>query len=499
MSPPSRRNNAASKANTPQKSTRTFIEEAMNIRGPKDDSFDIADSTDWLGTPLSKLADVDSLLRCQVCKDFFTTPMITSCSHTFCSLCIRRCLNNDSKCPTCRSNDQEVKLKSNAAIEDLVEAFKRARPEALELARKPVVESIVTSPKRKRERSDLDGRDEQANKKTRASTRQATRRLESSETAQEAVIVIDEGDNDADFEPDDGLTACPVCNRRMTAKSVEAHIGRCLAESETTPQSASILSKPSIPLSQPVRRPDRLPVVNFSLIKDQALKKKLIDLGISAAGGKEMMRKRLTEYTTIWNANCDAKNPRSTAQLKRDLDSWERTLGSRAPQPSALSAHIKDKDFDGQAWGEEHKNGFKDLIAQARQKIAKTKPSKELEADSLASTTVLQASSQDSSGIALSGEVGKGREYLLPEIPRERTSENNPIPPLPGASEANSPPPNGRFFSESAGLPEYVIAAPPSSQYDRSMPITHVQELQDAFAGAGAGANINKDGPMQPQ
>ncbi|KAF7903654.1 uncharacterized protein EAF01_006703 [Botrytis porri] len=496
MSSASRRKNATSKTIIPKKSTKTFIEEAMNIRGPKDDSFDIADSTDWLGTPLSKFADVDSLLRCQVCKDFFTTPMITSCSHTFCSLCIRRCLNNDSKCPTCRSNDQEVKLKSNAAIEDLVEAFKRARPAALELARKPVVESTVTSPKRKRERSDIDGLDEQASKKTRASTRQATRRLESTEAAQESLIVIDEEDSDADFELDDGLTACPVCNRRMTAKSVEAHIGRCLAESETTPQSTSILSKPSIPLSQPVRRPERLPVVNFSLIKDQALKKKLIDLGISAGGGREMMRRRLTEYTTIWNANCDAKNPRSTAQLKRDLDSWERTLGSRAPQPSALSAHIKDKDFDGQAWGEEYKNGFKDLIAQARKKIVKNKPSRELETDSLASTTVLPASSQDSPGIALSGDVRKGREDLLPEIQRERISDNNPIQSLSGASEANSPLPNGRFFSESAGTPEYAMAAPSSSQYDKNMSITHVQERHGAFAGAGA--DMNKNGPMQP-
>ncbi|KAM0145270.1 hypothetical protein ACHAP3_000396 [Botrytis cinerea] len=494
MSSPSRRKNATSKTIITKKSTKTLIAEAMNIRGPKDDSFDIADSTDWLGTPLSKFADVDSLLRCQVCKDFFTTPMITSCSHTFCSLCIRRCLNNDSKCPTCRSNDQEVKLKSNAVIEDLVEAFKRARPAALELARKPVVESIVTSPKRKRERSDLDEGDDKASKRTRASTRQATRRLESTEAAQEAVIVIDEGNNDADFEPDDGLAACPVCNRRMTAKSVEAHIGRCLAESETTPQSTSILSKPSIQLSQPVRRPERLPVVNFSLIKDQALKKKLIDLGISAGGGREMMRKRLTEYTTIWNANCDAKNPRSTGQLKRDLDSWERTLGSRAPQPSALSAHIKDKDFDGQAWGEEHKNGFKDLIAQARRKMAKNKESRESEPDPLASTTGLPASSQDPSTIAFSGDAGKRQEDLLLEIQRERTSESKPVLPLPGTSEVSNQLPNGRVSAENAGLPEYEMAAPPSSQYDKNMPITHVQERQDAFAGAGA--DMNKNRPM---
>lgn len=280
----------------------------------------------------------------------------------------------------------------------------------------------------------------------------------------------------------------------MTAKSVEAHIGRCLAESETTPQSTSILSKPSIQSSQPVRRPERLPVVNFSLIKDQALKKKLIDLGISAGGGREMMRKRLTEYTTIWNANCDAKNPRSTGQLKRDLDSWERTLGSRAPQPSALSAHIKDKDFDGQAWGEEHKNGFKDLIAQARRKMAKNKESRESEPDPLASTTGLPASIQDPSTTAFSGDAGKRQEDLLLEIQRERTSETKPVLPLPGTSEVGNPLPNGRVFAENAGIPEYEMAAPPSLQYDKNMPITHVQERQDAFAGAGA--DLNKNRPM---
>lgn len=199
MSFQSPRKNATSKTIVTKKSTKTLIEEAMNTRGPKDDSYDIADSTDWLGTPLSQLSDVDSLLRCQVCKDFFTTPMITSCSHTFCSLCIRRCLNNDSKCPTCRSNDQEIKLKSNAVIEDLVEAFKRARPAALELARRCAAEPTVTSPKRKRGVSDIDGLDEQANKR-RASTRQATRRLESAEAAQE-IIILDDVEDDTDFVP----------------------------------------------------------------------------------------------------------------------------------------------------------------------------------------------------------------------------------------------------------------------------------------------------------
>lgn len=447
------------------------------MRGMKDDSFDIADSTDWLGTPLSQLADVDSLLRCQVCKDFFTTPMITSCSHTFCSLCIRRCLNNDSKCPTCRSNDQEIKLKPNAAIEDLVEAFKRARPAALELARRPAVEITVTSPKRKREISDLGGLDEQGvNKKTRASSRQAARRLESAEAAKASkdVIVVDDGETDADLIPDDGLTACPVCNRRMTAKSVEAHIGRCLAESEAPAQSTTILSKPSFSSPGPVKRPERLPVVNFSLIKDQALKKKLIDLGISAAGGREMMRKRLTEYTTIWNANCDAKYPRGTAQLKKDLDSWERTLGSRAPQLSALSAHIKDKDFDGLAWGEEHKSSFNELIAKAREKI-KNKSPEMAEGNSSTFTTTPLIHSQTSQGLAPSENFVKEQKDPMKESQGDRANiEINPAPlphTLPKGLEASNPPFPGRFFAANVEqIPDHTMAAIPPSRHEKELP-----------------------------
>lgn len=100
-----------------------------------DHSFDIPDSTDWLDTPLSLVAPLESALRCQVCKDFFDNPVITSCSHTFCSLCIRRCLSSEGRCPVCRSSDQELKLRRNWAVQELVDAFRNARGSVLELAR----------------------------------------------------------------------------------------------------------------------------------------------------------------------------------------------------------------------------------------------------------------------------------------------------------------------------------------------------------------------------
>lgn len=96
---------------------------------------DVPDSTDWLSTPLSGIAAVENALRCQVCKDFYKTPMITTCSHTFCSLCIRRALSNDGKCPLCRKPDQALKLRSNWSLEEAVDAFVTARPTTLKLAR----------------------------------------------------------------------------------------------------------------------------------------------------------------------------------------------------------------------------------------------------------------------------------------------------------------------------------------------------------------------------
>src|ERR1700733_2643781 len=99
-------------------------------------SASVSDSTDWLSTPLAPLAPLESALRCQVCKDFFNTPMMTSCSHTFCSLCIRRYLSQEGRCPACRTADQELKLRRNWVVEELVSGFVEERDGLLSFARK---------------------------------------------------------------------------------------------------------------------------------------------------------------------------------------------------------------------------------------------------------------------------------------------------------------------------------------------------------------------------
>jgi E3 ubiquitin-protein ligase RAD18 len=159
-----------------------------------DDAFEVSDPTDWIETPLPKLSEVDSALRCQVCKDFYATPMTTSCSHTFCSLCIRRSLNNDGKCPACRTPDQELKLRFNGALEDVVEAFKRARPQVLDFAATKLTVVESSSPKRKRHESRRED-DGGPRKKTRTSGR----KTRSSQT--EAVVEDSAEEEDDEYIP----------------------------------------------------------------------------------------------------------------------------------------------------------------------------------------------------------------------------------------------------------------------------------------------------------
>lgn len=156
------------------------------ITGPitKDDAYEVSDPTDWLGTPLSSLMQVEQSLRCHVCKDFFNSPVITSCSHTFCSLCIRRALNTDGKCPLCRATDQESKLRGNWAIREAVDTFAASRGAMLDLAHQPPAVRAArptASPKRKACEEPMD--DESATKKAREDTmvdRRATRSASSS-------------------------------------------------------------------------------------------------------------------------------------------------------------------------------------------------------------------------------------------------------------------------------------------------------------------------------
>lgn len=184
-------------------------------------------------------------------------------------------------------------------------------------------------------------------------------------------------------EVDDGLVPCPMCKKRMMDWQVFNHLESCPGSG--TPESTGE-SKPSVyGFGQTHRTQEkthgRLPPLNYSMIKEHALRKKMAELGISNQGPRALLERRHKEWLTLWNANCDAALPKKRPELLHDLDVWERTQGGRVP-PNGRAAQsavmIKDKEFDGAAWAARHSPSFKDLIANAKKSRLASKTTPEI-------------------------------------------------------------------------------------------------------------------------
>lgn len=190
---------------------------------------EIEDPSDWLGTSLSDFLPLDNALRCQVCKDFYDTPMITSCSHTFCSKCIRDCLSIDGKCPACRAADQAGKLRNNLAVEEAVNAFTHARPTAYRIAIKDKLEAAEETRRPGKRRRISQQEDASGDGEPRRQTR-SMRCRNTTSSGQPVVDAIElmETDGEEEYTPEDGLVACPICGSRMMERDVYPHLdGEC--------------------------------------------------------------------------------------------------------------------------------------------------------------------------------------------------------------------------------------------------------------------------------
>jgi DNA repair protein Rad18 len=164
-----------------------------------------------------------------VCKEFLSNPVITSCSHTFCSICIRRCIASDGKCPSCKSACSSDKLTPNIAVREVVMRFQDARPKALDMARADKEEKERPPSNNKRKLDDTDMEDGEPVRQTRS--RQTRSKGRGDEGIDDAPIEIaDSDDGDDDFLPE-GMAKCPICNTTMKAEQVYNHLDICPGQS----------------------------------------------------------------------------------------------------------------------------------------------------------------------------------------------------------------------------------------------------------------------------
>lgn len=295
-------------------------------------------------------------------------------------------------------------------MEECVNVYKKQREDLLKLARSIADEArsratdataVEGRPSKKRRIQQSNGVDGTSVMPTRSTRSQSRVALQASQESLERLVVDDSGDDGSQYaeedsgpppslnlpsEPADGLVECPMCSKRMKEESVFLHLDQCDGTDQSSPKSKNPAAKRkdptakqneaisvaySLPSTNKARQ--RLGALNYSLLSETALRKKLAEIGIPSYGSKPLMQRRHMEWMNLWNASCDSSNPMTKKQLLRELDIWERTQGRQIANTQGPSG-VMAKDFDAEAWTRSNKDDFAELITRARAKAQKTVP-----------------------------------------------------------------------------------------------------------------------------
>ncbi|CAF9914077.1 E3 ubiquitin-protein ligase rad18 [Imshaugia aleurites] len=271
-----------------------------------------------------------------------------------------------------------MKLRLNSTVQELVDAFKAARPAILLFVQnvEAAKGGIVEVKKRKIDDTDMeedkDEHEEDMDHSLRRRKVKSRRRRRSISDGVEHDLFAYDGTN-AGSQPDDGLTACPICGARMKEESVYPHLDVHSNSASTKSPAGQTPSHLNVTAnSRSSKAMERLPQLNYFLLKDDALRKKLSELGIPNVGPKDLLIRRHTEWVNLVNANCDSSKPKMKRELLHELEGWDRTQGRQIMSNcngAGTSSSVMSKDFDGAAWATNHGNNFQTLIAQARRKV----------------------------------------------------------------------------------------------------------------------------------
>ncbi|XP_073431047.1 E3 ubiquitin-protein ligase RAD18 isoform X2 [Dendrobates tinctorius] len=348
------------------------------------------------GQPRGPVQDLEDLLHCGICFDYFNIAMIIpQCSHNYCSLCIRKFLSYKTQCPTCCVTVTEPELRNNRLLDDLVKAFISARERLCH----PLMDSSPQPPqdpstakRATRGAQECPGKEiKQENKsmdkflvKTNAkiSKRSSRAGKESAEDAAESSRatsrfttsvkqepgVMNRSSEEA-FVPSTPSTSmvkvkveCPVCGVGILEQYINNHLDSCLTSDEKKESLRSSLQK---------RKP--MAKVVYNLLSERDLRKRLKEVGLSAQGSKQQMVRRHQEFLHMYNAQCDSLNPKSAAEIVTEIEKNEKVrsaLGTKQENGMTFTKDQSEEQIDQihQDYRRKHKTEFQQLIEQMKRR-----------------------------------------------------------------------------------------------------------------------------------
>ncbi|KAJ7771607.1 hypothetical protein B0H16DRAFT_189580 [Mycena metata] len=327
---------------------------------------DISDPTDFPKEAPS-LQTLDAAVRCGICANYFDGPVSLLCGHCFCSLCIRDVISRQGSkavCPTCRTNMNESQLRPNPGMEDVVTAWKLARPCILTLA-KPKPNEAASAP-------DTPDRHLTKKRKRSPSCVPGPSRTSSSDAKSEVDVIPSSDAPTGDVPKPDDPVACPLCAKIVRYEEINKHMdNKCAPSPSNAPPKSqkaawsSLMQGPKSKGKEKEKAPavdEYLPKVSYDTLKDKQLKDKLAEQGLAVTGDRAMWTERLQRWTMLWNANLDksAGHRQSRGELHKELKRWEEERKNRKKKATVDEDHAKKQNEE-----------FKKLVAAARPKKSK--------------------------------------------------------------------------------------------------------------------------------
>ncbi|ORZ17175.1 hypothetical protein BCR42DRAFT_414074 [Absidia repens] len=311
---------------------------------------------DPLDFKAGELQTLDENLRCPICKEFYDTAMILStCSHSFCAICIRRSLAAEQCCPKCRTPSHDSKLHNNYDLDNVIHAWKLSRKIILDLEQTTSIQteqsttaieqatirttttttttndSPLLPPPRLPSSSSSTSADAPNHKSNFTEQFQDTSSSRRS-TRLQSVTSLSEN-------PD--LVTCPICQQKMHMEVLNQHVDNCLNGDSTIPPRPT---KPVIPqlVEKPINTGKKPIKIVYDMYKEKDLRRLLRDLDLPNHGDKSQMVWRYKEYVTMYNANMDSPDPMDITKLMRQLHKAE-SLQFSAKMASKRSAPDVDE------------------------------------------------------------------------------------------------------------------------------------------------------------
>ncbi|XP_056316315.1 E3 ubiquitin-protein ligase RAD18 [Danio aesculapii] len=342
---------------------------------------------------LSCLKPIDTLLRCPICFELLNISMMTQCSHNFCSLCIRKFLSYKLLCPVCNSPSTEQDLRNNRLLDDLVQSFQMARQKLCHSN----LESPPISPETpatvikgkaarqkclKKESSNLSHFFQKKTSVTLPSEilhapvksepmevcvqQPGTFKQESVEDAKD---VVKEEKMDVSAFPSTSQNykpavkvECPVCGVGVPEQHINKHLDMCLNRDDKKEGLRS------------GGRRKAMPKLLYTLITVPKLKKMLKECHLSAQGNRDQLTRRHQEFTHIYNAQCDALNPKSAEEIAKEVENNERLKNQLDSKRKPVIITTKNQTAEEieevhSMYRKQHSSEFSRLIAQVRGRL----------------------------------------------------------------------------------------------------------------------------------